>query len=279
MIPIRITTTYLRSLEMVLLPVLAPHSPDLLESYRQGQSRPVLDTMIRFHSHLVSRHFPIRAVISISCGWQVPNLILVDESPRLESSKDYSGFGSELRYDPDGDPAIAKAILSGLRTRKIPCGTGVHGIDHIQSVPLFFWIPDASVPVVVTSQPLNHTRYVRELAQVIRSLKPSGHGTVLLLLSGILGQNERIMARGLPDPLFEEYGSLIRTMLTEKNSIDPLAIPRPLIERATPPGKLRELHILSALGCSKGILWSEETGPGLLQVLMSFPPIEMGKIT
>lgn len=262
---------------MEILPVLAPHSPDLLDSYRRGNKRPMLEAMIRFHSHLVSRHTPIRAVISMSSGWQVPNLILVDTNPNLESSQDYSGFGSELRYDPNGDPQLANEILAGLKLRGIPCGVGVHGVDHIQTVPLFFWIPDASIPVVVTSQPLNHARYIHELGEVFKSLSPSGHGTILLLLSGMLAQNERIMARNLPDKLFEEYVESIKRMLEEGDSINPLNIPKNLIERAAPPGKLRELHLLASLGCSKGILWSMETGPGTMQILMSFAPIELKK--
>jgi 4,5-DOPA dioxygenase extradiol len=260
---------------MEILPVLAPHSPDLLESYRRGHKRPMLEAMARFHSHMISRHSPIRAVISMSSGWQVPNIILVDNSPDHESSQDYSGFGSELRYDPAGDPKLANAILEGLKSRKIPCGAGIHGVDHILTVPLFFWIPDASVPVVVTSQPLNHARYIHELGKVLKSLSPSGHGTILLLLSGMLAQNERIMARNLPDKLFEEYVDSIKKLLEEGGSVNPLNIAKNLIERAAPPGKLRELHLLDSLGCSKGILWSMETGPGTMQVLMSFPPIEL----
>jgi 4,5-DOPA dioxygenase extradiol len=151
----------------------------------------------------------------------------------------------------------------------------VHGVDHIQTVPLFFLIPDASVPVVVTSQPLNHARYIHLLGEVIKSLAPSGHGTILLLLSGMLAQNERIMARNLPDQLFEKYVDEITRMLQEGESIQPLNIPKPLVERAAPPGKLRELHLLASLGCSKGIMWAMETGPGTMQVLMSFPPIEL----
>jgi 4,5-DOPA dioxygenase extradiol len=211
----------------------------------------------------------------MSSGWQVPNIILVDNSPSLESSQDYSGFGSELRYDPVGDPDLANQILAGLKSRGIPCGAGVHGVDHTLAVPLFFWVPDASVPVVVTSQPLNHARYIHQLGEVIKSLSPSGYGTILLLLSGMLAQNERIMARNLPDKLFEEYIDSIKKLLEEGDSVHPLNIPKNLVERATPPGKLRELHLLASLGCSKGILWSMETGPGIMQVLMSFAPIEI----
>ncbi|MHB1755924.1 MAG: DODA-type extradiol aromatic ring-opening family dioxygenase [Leptospirillum sp.] len=260
---------------MEILPILAPHSPDLLESYRRGNKRPILEALSRFHSHLVSRHTPIRAVISMSAGWQVPNIILVDNNKKLESSQDYSGFGSELQYDPNGDPPLANAIIAGLKSKGVPSGAGVHGVDHIQTVPLFFLIPDASVPVVVTSQPLNHARYIHLLGEVIKSLAPSGHGTILLLLSGMLAQNERIMARNLPDQLFEKYVDEITRMLQEGESIQPLNIPKPLVERAAPPGKLRELHLLASLGCSKGIMWAMETGPGTMQVLMSFPPIEL----
>ena len=272
---ITILLIYSKEVSLEILPVLAPHSPDLLESYRRGSKRPMLEAMAQFHSHLVSRHTPIRAIISMSSGWQVPNLILIDNNPYLESSQDYSGFGTELRYDPCGDPPLANEILAGLKSRGIPAGAGVHGVDHILAVPLFFWVPDASVPVVVTSQPLNHARYIHELGEVLKSLSPSGHGTILLLLSGMLAQNERIMARNLPDKLFEDYVDSIKRMLEEGDSINPLNIPKNLVERAAPPGKLRELHLLASLGCSKGILWSMETGPGTMQVLMSFPPIEL----
>ncbi len=261
---------------MDLVALLAPHTPDLLSSYRAGIDRPLLEGYRSLHAWLFKDRTPLRAVIAFTPGWQTRNIMLVDNRKNLESSVDFSGFGVELRFDPPGDPELSAGIIDAVKAEKIPIAPGIHGIDHAISVPLFFLTPEGSVPVVPISQPLNQTRYVRILGRVLRHLAPKGHGRVLVLMSGVFSQNEKIMARGIDDPLLDPYLETLERILGDGPVPDHLPVSREMIDRADPPGRLRELHLLNGLGVSGGRLWGKERALGLAQYLVSFGPIDMG---
>lgn len=260
---------------MDMVTIVAPHTPDLLESYRKGQSRSLLTAYQRLYAWLSSPPVPVRAILAFSPGWQTRNIILADDRPELESSEDYAGFGVSLRFDPPGDPPLASQLIRLLREHNIPAAPGIHGIDHGIAVPLFFLNPTGEVPVVPVSQPLNHTRYVRVLGEVVRHLPVSGYGRIMVLLSGVWAQNEKMMAKGLTRDNLEDYRNRIVGLLTEENPIDPLSVPLEEIERAAPPGRIRELHFLAGAGLSGGQLWGTEEGVGHFQTLASFGPVEL----
>lgn len=264
---------------MDLVALLAPHTPDLLSSYRAGIDRPLLDGYRSLHAWLFKDRVPLRAVIAFTPGWQTRNIMLVDNRKNLESSVDYAGFGVELRFDPPGDPELSETIIDSVKAEKIPIAPGIHGIDHAISVPLFFLTPDGSVPVVPISQPLNQTRYVRVLGQVLRRMAPKGHGRIMVLMSGVFSQNEKIMARGIDDPFLDPYLETLERTLGGGAVPDPLLVSREMIDRADPPGRLRELHLLNGLGVSGGHIWGKERALGLAQYLVSFGPVGMGALS
>lgn len=260
---------------MELIALLAPHTPDLLSSYQSNTQRPLLESYRAFHSWLTKDHLPLRAIIAFSPGWQTKNILLLDERPELESSIDYSGFGVELRFDPPGDPLLASLIREGLKKAGIPSGAGIHGIDHGVSVPLFFLDPEGNVPVVPISQPLNQTRYIRVLGEVLRNLDLEGYGRILVLMSGVCAQNEKMMAKGIRNDQLDPYVGMLLRILTDDSVIDPVSVPRKWIDHADPPGRLRELHLLSGLGVAQGRLWGGERALGIAQFLVSFGPVEL----
>ena len=260
---------------MELVAIVAPHTPDLLESYRRGHARSLLTAYQHLYQWLTSPPVPIHAILSFSPGWQTKNILLVDDRPELESSEDYAGFGVTLRFDPPGDPALASLLMKGLRSRQVPVSSGVHGIDHGSAVPLFFLNPDGNIPVLPVSQPLNQTRYVRLLGESVRNLPLRGYGRLLVLLSGVWAQNEKMMAKGLVQDDLAGYRQSIVDLLTREEPIDPLSISMEEVSRASPPGKIRELHFLAGAGLSGGRLWGTEEGVGHFQTLASFGPVEL----
>ncbi len=260
---------------MELVAIVAPHTPDLLESYRRGHSRPLLVAYQNLYQWLSSSSSPIRAIVSCSPGWQTKNILLLDDRPELESSEDYAGFGVKLRFDPPGDPELAGSLIRLLRERQVPAASGIHGIDHATAVPLFFLNPDGNIPVLPVSQPLNQTRYVRLLGEAVRHLPLRGYGRILVLLSGVWAQNEKMMAKGLEKDDLGEYRERIVHLLTQNEAIDPLSVPMEEVSRASPPGKIRELHFLAGAGLSGGRLWGTEEGVGHFQTLASFGPVEL----
>lgn|GEM_PF-3080876 len=260
---------------MDLVTIVAPHTPDLLESYRKGHSRSLLEAYQHLYTWLSFPPVPVRAIIAFSPGWQTRNIILADDRPELESSEDYAGFGVTLRFDPPGDPALASQLIRLLKEKNIPAAPGIHGIDHGTAVPLFFLNPTGEIPVVPVSQPLNQTRYVRVLGEVVRHLPLSGYGRIIVLLSGVWAQNEKMMAKGLTQDSLGGYRNRIVGLLTQETPIDPLTVPLPEIEQAAPPGKIRELHFLAGAGLSGGRLWGTEEGVGHFQTLASFGPVDL----
>ena len=261
---------------MELIIIVAPHTPDLLESYRRGHTRPLLTAYQNLYQWLTTPPVPIHAILSFSPGWQTKNVLLLDDRPELESSEDYAGFGVTLRFDPPGDPALASQLRKLLRSRQVPAASGIHGIDHATAVPLFFLNPEGNIPVLPISQPLNQTRYVRLLGEAVRSLPLRGYGRLLVLLSGVWAQNEKMMAKGLVRDDLDGYRQRIVGLLTQEEPIDPLSVPMEDVSRASPPGKIRELHFLAGAGMSGGRLWGTEEGVGHFQTLASFGPVELG---
>jgi 4,5-DOPA dioxygenase extradiol len=258
-----------------LITIVAPHTPDLLESYRSGHSRTLLTAYQHLYQWLSSPPVPVRAILSFSPGWQTRNVLLVDDRAELESSEDYAGFGVTLRFDPPGEPDLAKNLIHILRERQVPAAAGIHGVDHATAVPLFFLNPDGNIPVLPVSQPLNQTRYVRLLGESVRRLPLRGYGRILVLLSGVWAQNEKMMAKGLGKDNLEEYRQRIVHLLTRNEPIDPLSVPMEEVSRAAPPGKIRELHFLAGAGLYGGRLWGTEEGVGHFQTLASFGPVDL----
>ncbi len=263
---------------MELWPVMAPHTPDLLSSWKSGLDREILGAFVKMRQDLFSRSAePFRAVIAYSPGWQARHATLIDLSAEHRSSRDFSGFGHHYQYDPPGEPEIGRSLILAARSCGMPVAEGIHGIDHAMSIPLFFLLPEGTTPVVPVSQSLYGVRQAFLLGESLRRLKVgSGRGKILLLLSGIWSQNPMEMARGREDPLIPFWmDKMIAGVLGGK---DPdwgflPALNRDILDRLDPPGRLRELHLLKGLDVHVGRLWAKERIPGLVQILASFDPL------
>ena len=262
---------------MEIVPVLAPHSPDLLTSWKNGSNRPMLGSFVRMRQEFERQGAGFTAVVAYTPGWQTRNITLVDTAPEHQSSRDFSGFGHHYQYDPPGAPRLADEILELARGFKMPAASGIHGVDHAISVPLFFLLPDGETPVIVISQSLSGVRQAVYLGEILRKLTGRRHGRILLLMSGVWSQNPKEMARGLEDRLVSGWVERIRKDLSGSPDPDWSFLPgltREVLDRMDPPGRLRELHLLKGLGARNAKVWESERALGLFQILMSFDPIE-----
>jgi len=260
-------------------PVLAPHSPDLLTSWKGGSSRSMLGAFVKLRQELEGGGPGFKAIIAYTPGWQTRNITLVDGSPEHQSSRDFSGFGHHYQYDPPGSPDLAKELLETARVQGMPVAAGIHGIDHAVSIPLFFLLPEGETPVVPVSQSLSGVRQASFLGEVIRHLPLSEYGRILLLLSGIWSQNPKEMARGSEDRLVSGWMDRMLAGVTGGPDPDWSFLPsltREALDRMDPPGRLRELHLLKGLGARNGRLWETERALGLFQALVSFDPVPLG---
>ncbi|MDA8027981.1 MAG: hypothetical protein M0Z25_03240 [Nitrospiraceae bacterium] len=262
---------------MEIWPVMAPHSPDLLSSWKGGDEREMLWKFVGLRQEIFARSSdPFTAVIAYTPGWQTRNITLVDPAPEHCSSRDFSGFGHHYQYDPPGDSLLARRLISSARGFGMAVAEGIHGVDHSISVPLFFLLPEGTTPVIPVSQNLSGVRQAFLLGESLRKLDLPGRSRILLLLSGVWSQNPKEMARGQEDPLVWFWAEKIRKNILGRTNPDWGFLPgltREVLDRLDPPGRLRELHLLKGLDVRNGRLWALERIAGLVQVLAAFDPI------
>jgi len=260
-------------------PVMAPHSPDLLSSFLRGAEREMAGAFVRLRQELFAQSAePFDAVIAYTPGWQARHITLLDLSSEHISSRDFSGFGHHYQYDPPGSPDLGQRLLQAAKKVGMAVAPGIHGIDHAVSVPLFFLLPEGTTPVLPVSQSLSGVRQASLLGESLRHLASKKREKILLLLSGVLSQNPLEMARGREDLRIPLWTDRVVDALVGGASPDWGLLPslgREVLDLLDPPGRLRELHLLRGLGASGGRLWGRERIEGLVQVLVSFDPVEV----
>ena len=259
-------------------PVMAPHSPDLLTSWSRGDRREMTAAFVGFRQEIFSLSGePFDAVIAYTPAWQVRHVTLMDLSSEHRSSRDFSGFGHHYQYDPPGAPELGERLMAAGRAKGLAMASGVHGIDHAISIPLFFLLPEGTTPVLPLSQSLSGVLHAHRLGEAIRALGPKRREKILLVVSGVLSFNAMEMARGHEDPAIPRWTEKIIESLVGSDLPDWSLLPslgRDVLDVLDPPGRLRELHLLKGLGVSGGRLWAHERIEGLVQTLISFDPIE-----
>jgi 4,5-DOPA dioxygenase extradiol len=140
-----------------------------------------------------------RAIVAIS-GHDIAGAPSVGASPTHEAVHDFYGFPPELyalRYEPVGDPALARDVFARLTEAGIAATLhGEPGIDHGIWAPLKLAWPDARIPVV----PLALTSSMSAALHVAigRALAPLRDDGVLVLGSGSFTHNLREMRRDEP---------------------------------------------------------------------------------
>ena len=130
-----------------------------------------------------------KAIVALSPHWQTGG-IEVKSPSRFDTWHDFGGFPDELyriRYEPAGDPALARRVLALLREGGVDAQPSAdRKLDHGVWAPLMLMYPQADIPVVQVSATWDTPARYRELGQALRSLAREG---VLILGSGGLVHN------------------------------------------------------------------------------------------
>ena len=197
----------------------------------------------------------IRAIVAVSPHWETPGL-RVASNPTPETIHDFYGFAAELyaiHYRASGSPEVAAEVLNALTSGGLEAAFDpAQGMDHGVWVPLRHLRPQADIPVVCVSLPLDATpQSAWRLGQALKPLRKRG---ILVLGTGSLTHNLgefRGPAVTETAPYVDEFSSWIkdRVQARDESSLVHYRTLAPHARRAHPT----EEHLLPlfvALGAS-----------------------------
>ncbi len=131
-----------------------------------------------------------RAIVVISPHWMTRGVV-VSAAEQPETIHDFGGFPQalyRLQYPAPGSPRLAERVQDLLTAQGIPARLDLHrGLDHGAWVPLMHLYPDADVPVIQVSLPMDADEAKSfALGQALSALREEG---VLIVGSGSLTHN------------------------------------------------------------------------------------------
>lgn len=131
-----------------------------------------------------------RAVLVVSPHWMTRGVQLT-RAAMPQTLHDFGGFDPalyEIGYPAPGDPDLADRAITLLRDSGWPAGGNERrGLDHGVWVPLLHLLPEADLPVVQASMPVDlDARSAYALGQALAPLREQG---VFIVGSGSLTHN------------------------------------------------------------------------------------------
>ena len=137
-----------------------------------------------------------KTIVVVSAHWETYLPIQITSSLKPELIYDFYGFPQELyeiKYPSPGNPVVAKKIVQLLAIKGFQSVLSpLQGLDHGTWAPLSLAYPEADIPVVQISIPVPRTP--KELLKIGEALKPLREEEILLLGSGNIVHNLRMMS-------------------------------------------------------------------------------------
>jgi aromatic ring-opening dioxygenase catalytic subunit (LigB family) len=217
---------------------------------------------------------PVAAVV-LSARWEARGPFLVDAGKRHETLTDYTGFGVELRYDCNGYPALARALVEAGQKARIPVGAARHGVDSGVSVPMHFLAPGGLAVVPLSLSPRG-AEECRAWGRTVRAVLAAWPERVAFVVGGMLSYNEHAwtMSREVPETRVFDEAALESLRRGEWAALAQQE--RRVIEKAQPEAGLRHLEVLRGFLSDDvaGEVRCYESLPGVGAALVEFPVTE-----
>lgn len=163
-------------------------------------------------------------IVAVSAHWGSADTISINGAMRHSTMHDFGGFPSalyELTYNAPGSPELAERVASLLRAGKWePKIISDRGLDHGVWIPLRLMYPEAEIPVVELSVPLQFSP--EDLYGIGKALAPLRREGALILGSGGVVHNLRLAhfadANHALDPWAAEFDTWFRDAV-EQNQL------------------------------------------------------------
>ncbi len=249
--------------------LLVPHLPTLLLDEHRGHRTEMIEALTT-----VSQEFfadgPVAAVV-LSARWESPGAFLVDASRNHRTLTDYSGLGVEVRYDCEGHPALAKALVEAGTKARLRVAAGTHGVDSGVTVPMHFLAPRRELRVVPLSLAQCSPAACRSWGRIVRGVLAAWPERVAIIVGGLLAFDAHAssLRRDVPEGVALDERVLEAFRTGEWKTLDSTTA------RSHGEAGLRHLEVLRGFaGDVHGEVRCYEAGPGVGAALAAFPTAE-----
>ena len=250
--------------------LLAPHFPTLLEDEHRRHHTPMLEALAREARRLAAELPDV--VVVVSASWKTTGPFQVGTGRFHRTRTDDPGFGVEARYDCNGHPELARALVDAGVRAGMHVGAAERGVDAGVAVPMHFLSPAHGPRIVPLSVARRPAEECRGWGAVIRRVLEPRPERIALVVGGMLSHATHAwnFRRDVP-----EADQLDTTVLQALTTGDWDAIARAAERWATqaqPEAGLRHLEVL------RGFLGSDlpaeilcyEAAPGMGSALVAF---------
>jgi len=251
--------------------LLAPHLPTLLLDQHRRHRTEMLVALEQAAERFAAEAAAVAVVLS--ARWEAPGPFLVDVARRHATITDYPGFGIEVRYDCEGSPALARALVEAGRKRGVRVGPAERGVDSGVTIPMHFLAPQHGLSIVPLSVAPRAPAECRAWGAVLRAALEARPERIALVVGGLLSCNEHawMLRRDVPES--RDFDQRVLGLLGRGAWDGLAALDQALAEKAQPAAGLRHLEVLRGFLDDEiaGTLRCYEAGPGVGAALMEFP--------
>ncbi|AYO55117.1 DODA-type extradiol aromatic ring-opening family dioxygenase [Acinetobacter wuhouensis] len=158
-----------------------------------------------------------QAIVVMSAHWE-SNALEVNTGVRPETWHDFRGFPKELyeiRYPAPGSPELAEEILQLLAEAQLTAhANSTRPRDHGVWMPLLHMHPEADIPVIEISLPMNMN--ADQIYKIGQTLAPLRDRQILLIGSGSITHNLKELSWNNQNNQVPEWASSFRNYVVSK---------------------------------------------------------------
>ena len=249
--------------------LLAPHVPTLLVDEHRGHGTEMLEAF-GLAARGLAADAP-EAVVVLSARWRAPGPFLADGMRRHATLTDYYGFGVEVRYDCQGEPALARALVETAQRAGVRAATAQRGVDSGVTVPMHF-LARRRLPLVPVSLARATADGHRAWGAALRAGLEAWRGRVAFVVGGMLSHNEHAWNLRREVPAARAFDERVLEALAGGAWGEVARLGAQPDDKAQPEAGLMHLQVLRGLlgGDLPGQVLCYEPGPGMGAALVEF---------